>query len=82
MLTENYYKASSNNEVIAKTSSAFLKFSKNFLNQRWPLSAADYVDANRFHIEATLDTTDSDKLSKHSSFFFFLQRRIYTVQSF
>ena len=24
-------------------------------------------DANHFHIEATLETTDSDKLSKHSS---------------
>ena len=27
-------------------------------------------DANHFHIEATLDITDSDKLSKHSSYFF------------
>ena len=40
MITKNYDKVSSNNEVIAKTSSAFLKFSKHFLNQRWPLSAA------------------------------------------
>ena len=24
-------------------------------------------DANHFHIEATLETTDSDKLSQHSS---------------
>ena len=27
-------------------------------------------DANHFHIEATLDITDSDKLSNHSSYFF------------
>ena len=27
-------------------------------------------DANHFHIEATLDITDSDKLSKHSSYFY------------
>ena len=27
-------------------------------------------DANHFHIEATLDIADSDKLSKHSSYFF------------
>ena len=25
-------------------------------------------DANHFHVEATLETTDSDKLSKHSSY--------------
>ena len=40
MLTKNYDNVSSNNEIIAKNSSAFLKFSKRFLNQRWPLSAA------------------------------------------
>ena len=27
-------------------------------------------DANHFHIEATLDIADSDKLSKHSSYFY------------
>ena len=27
-------------------------------------------DANHLHIEASLDITDSDKLSKHSSYFF------------
>ena len=75
---KNYDNASSNNEVIATTSSAFLKFSKKILNQRWPLSAIDMFDAIHFNIEATLDITDSDKLSKHSSYF--LQRRIYRVQ--
>ena len=43
LLTKHYDNVSSNNEAIAKTSSAFLKFGKHFLNQRWPLSAADYV---------------------------------------
>ena len=43
LLTKNYDNMSSNNEVIAKTSSAFLKFSKHFLNQEWTLSAAVYV---------------------------------------
>ena len=43
MLTKNYGNVSSNNEVIAKTSSAFLKSSKNFLNQRWPLFVAVFV---------------------------------------
>ena len=57
----------------------FLNFAKKILNQRWPLSATDMFDANYFHIEATLDITDSDKLSKHSSYF--LQRRIYAVKS-
>ena len=27
-------------------------------------------DANHFHIEATLETTDADKLSKPSSYFY------------
>ena len=43
MLAKNYDNASSNNEVIESTSSAFLKFSKKNLNQRWPLSATDNV---------------------------------------
>ena len=34
-------------------------------------------DANHFHIEATLDTTDSDNLSKHFSYF--LQRKMLVV---
>ena len=39
----NNYDESSNNEVIVKTSSVFLKFSKHFLNKRWPFSAAVFV---------------------------------------
>ena len=43
-----------------------LKFSKHFLKDG--RSPPQFMfDANRFHIEATLETTDSDKLSKHSS---------------
>ena len=34
-------------------------------------------DANRFHIEATLDITDSDKLTKHF-FLFFTKKDIYS----
>ena len=64
MLTKDYDNVSLNNEVIAKTSSAFFKLSKHFLNQRWPQFM---FDAIQFHIKATLDTSDSDKLSKHSS---------------
>ena len=33
-------------------------------------------DAYHFHTEATLDTTDSVKLSKHSSYFFFTKKDI------
>ena len=65
MLTKNYDNVSSNNEVIAKTSSAFLKFSKKKKDGRSPPQFM--FDANHFHIEATLETTDSDKLSKQSS---------------
>ena len=43
MLTKNYDNVSLNNDVIAKTSSALLEFSKHFLNQRRQLSAAVYV---------------------------------------
>ena len=44
MLAKNYDNAaSSNNEVIATTSSVFLKFSQKILNQRWPLSPTDNV---------------------------------------
>ena len=43
MLTKNYDNVSSNSEVIAKTSSAFLKFSKHFLDKRWPLSVPVFV---------------------------------------
>ena len=64
MLTKNYGNVSSNNEVIAKTSSAFLKFSKR---KDGHFSPQFMFDANHFHIEATLGTTDSDKLSKQSS---------------
>ena len=66
MLTKNYDNVSSNNEVIAKTSIAFLKFSKRFLKDG--RSPPQFLfDANHFHIEALLDTTDSDKFSKHFS---------------
>ena len=43
MLTKPYNNVSSNYDVIAKTSSAFLKFGKIFLNKRWPFSAAVFV---------------------------------------
>ena len=43
MLAKNYDNASSNDEVMATISSAFLKFSKKFLNQIWTLSATDNV---------------------------------------
>ena len=78
MLAKNYGNASSNNGVMATTSSAFLKFSKKILIKDGRCPPQIMFDANHFHIEATLDITDSDKLSKHSSYF--LQRRIYTGQ--
>ena len=43
MLKKNYDNASSQNEVIAKNISPFHKSSEQFLNERWPLSAAVYV---------------------------------------
>ena len=63
MLTKNYDNVSTNNEVIVKTSSVLLKFSKHYGR-----SPPQFLfDANHFHIEATLDTTDFDNLSKHFS---------------
>ena len=56
----------------------FLNLAKNFLIKDGRCPPQIMFDANHFHIEATLDITDSDKLSKHSSYF--LQRRIYTGQ--
>ena len=65
MLTKFYDNVSSNNEVIVKTSSVFLKFSKHFLNKSSPPQFL--FDANHFHIKATLDTMNFDNLSKHFS---------------
>ena len=54
---------SSNNEVIPKTSSACLKSESKMAALRRSLCLMLTI----FHIEATLETIDSDKLSKHSS---------------
>ena len=66
------------------TSSTFLNFSKHFLNQRLPGRSPPQFTcmfhANHFHIEATLETTDSDKLSKHSSTFYHFNKEGY-IQS-
>ena len=72
MLKKNNDNASSQNEVIAKNISAFRKSREKILNQRWPLFAAVYeFDAYHFQkrtfFVTTFDTTDSVKLSKHSS---------------
>ena len=80
MLKKNYDNASSQNEYISQRISArSVNLAENFLIKDGRCPPQFMVDAYHFHIETTFDTTDSVKLSKHSSSF--LQRRIYTVQS-
>ena len=45
----------------------FLNLANYFLIKDGRCPPQFMFDANHFHIKATLDTTDSDKLPKHSS---------------
>ena len=75
MLTKNYDNVSSHDfkSYPKRISARSVNLAKN---GRCPLQFM--FDAYHFHIETTFDTTDSVKLSKHSSLF--LQGMICTVQ--
>ena len=60
MLSKNYDNLSSNNEVIAKTSSTFLNFSKHFLNQRLVALRRSLLVCFMLTIFTSLETTDSE----------------------
>ena len=65
MLTKTYGNVCSNNEVILAV--RFLNLANIFCIKDGHSPSQFMFDANHFYIEATLETTDSDKLSKHSS---------------
>ena len=65
MLTKNDDDLSSKNEVIAENISTFLQSSKKKFSIKDGRCPSQFMfDANHFHIETTLDTTNSEKLSK------------------
>ena len=62
-----------------RISARSVNLAKNFCIKDGRCPPQFMFDAYQYHKETNFDTTDSVKLSKHSSLF--LQRRIYTVQS-
>ena len=69
MLKKSYDNASSQNEDISQRISArSVNLAKNFLIKDGLRSSPQFmVGAYHFHVETTFYTTDSVKLSKHSS---------------